>query len=102
MYEGEKYKGDRTVKALQEFVLSKLKVDIKEIYSENWGGLNKQQWLLFLCGDSNVNCPEKETMIKLAASLVIYCSMFYLVNVKFIIFLGRISTCRNCKGYRTV
>ncbi|KAJ8970385.1 hypothetical protein NQ314_001253, partial [Rhamnusium bicolor] len=69
MYEGEKYIGDRTVEALQEFVLSKLKVDIQEISSENWDTLNKVQWLLFLCGDSNVNCPERVTMIKLAASL---------------------------------
>ncbi|KAJ8922000.1 hypothetical protein NQ315_008638 [Exocentrus adspersus] len=71
LFEGERYRGDRTVEALEDFVLSKIRVDIKEISSIDWENseFDQHQWLLFLCGENNVNCPEKRTMIKLAASL---------------------------------
>ncbi|XP_018569443.1 dnaJ homolog subfamily C member 10-like [Anoplophora glabripennis] len=71
VYEGERYRGDRSVEALEDFVLSKIKVDIEEISSSDWENLDfdRKQWLLFLCGDNNVNCPERKTMTKLAASL---------------------------------
>lgn len=78
MYDGVRYKGDRSVEALEDFVLSKIKVDIKDISSKDWESFDdKQQWLLFLCGDDNVNCPERKTMKKLAVSLVI---LFILVS----------------------
>ncbi|CAH1183258.1 unnamed protein product [Phaedon cochleariae] len=69
LYEGIKYVGDRSVEALEEYVLSNLQVDIEQITTEKWGQVETEQWLLFLCPDESSNCPEKKTMIKLAASL---------------------------------
>lgn len=70
LYEGYKYTGERTLEGLSKFVLSNVKVNIKELNSNNWKEANKQQWLLFLCADSDM-CEEESTMKKLAASLVI-------------------------------
>ncbi|KAG5887580.1 hypothetical protein JTB14_009988 [Gonioctena quinquepunctata] len=71
LYEGLKYTGERTVEAIEEYVLSKLTVEIEEITSENWEHkqFENQQRLLFLCSDENINCPERKTILKLAASL---------------------------------
>nr|XP_023014480.1 dnaJ homolog subfamily C member 10-like [Leptinotarsa decemlineata] len=71
LYEGLKYTGDRSVEALQDFVLSKLSVKIEEITIDQWENIEfrKQQRLLFLCPEGNTNCPETRTMLKLAASL---------------------------------
>lgn len=72
MYEGEKYTGARTLEALKEFVLSRLPVNVKKIDGDEWreSGVKSQSWLLFLCPEDGSNCPEAETQLKLAASLV--------------------------------
>lgn len=57
------------MKALEDFVLSKIQVNLEKITADNWDQLSQKQWLLFLCAKDNI-CPEKKTMIKLAASLV--------------------------------
>ncbi|XP_060524130.1 dnaJ homolog subfamily C member 10-like [Cylas formicarius] len=67
LYEGEKYRQTKTLETLKEYILSKLKVEIKEVRTKEWPVLNNQEWLLFLCPDDSLNCPEKETMTKLAA-----------------------------------
>ncbi|CAG9854722.1 unnamed protein product [Phyllotreta striolata] len=71
LYEGIKYTGDRTVEALEEFVLASLKVNIIEVTSFNWEIVQSEsdKWLLFLCSDDSVNCPEEKTILKLGASL---------------------------------
>lgn len=73
LYEGEKYTGPRSLEALTKFVLSKLSVEVKRISSNDWeqSGFRSQNWLLFLCPEDSANCPEPETQLKLAASLVI-------------------------------
>lgn len=71
LYEGEKYTGARTLDVLKEFVLSRVPVRVKQIGRDEWAqsGLRGQNWLLFLCPMEN-GCPEAETQLKLAASLV--------------------------------
>lgn len=69
LYEGYKYKGDRSLEQLTEFVMSNVKVDIQKINTDTWKGISKQNWLLFLCATDM--CLETMTMKKLAASLVI-------------------------------
>ncbi|CAG9826607.1 unnamed protein product [Diabrotica balteata] len=70
LYEGLEYRGDRTLEALEEHVLSKLDVNLPDISSGNWTELDTGNvpWLLFLCGD-NQDCPEKKPMLKLGTSL---------------------------------
>lgn len=72
LYEGEKYVGSRTLDNLKEFVLSKVSVEVKLITPKDWdhSEFRKEQWLLFLCPDDSPFCPEYETKLKLAASLV--------------------------------
>lgn len=72
LYEGEKYTGPRTLENLKEFVLSKVSVEVKLITPKDWdhSGFRKEQWLLFLCPEGSSSCPEYETRLKLAASLV--------------------------------
>lgn len=75
LYEGEKYTGARTLEALKEFVLSRLPVGVKTIGGAEWGGgagFKSQSWLLFLCPQGGFACPEAETQLKLAASLVTF------------------------------
>lgn len=90
------------MEALEDFVLSKIKVDIKEISLNDWESFHdKQQWLLFLCGIDSVNCPERKTMMKLASSLVIY-FVFFLLGMLNRYFTGRFNNHRNCKRWRVV
>ncbi|CAH1105266.1 unnamed protein product [Psylliodes chrysocephalus] len=72
LYEGIKYTGDRTVEALEDFVLSKVDGNILIVSSANWENLQSEndRWLLFLCNDDNPNCPSEKNMLKLSASLV--------------------------------
>lgn len=79
LYDGYKYRGNRNLEELTEFVLSNLKVNIEEISSANWDKLRKNKWLLFLCADSDI-CLEKSSIKKLAATLV-YC---YFICCEFI------------------
>lgn len=92
LYEGEKYTGARSLEALKEFVLSRLPVGVKQIGGDEWGGsgVRSQSWLLFLCPEGGFECPEAETQLKLAASLVIifnkklflvYCVCFFFRKV---------------------
>lgn len=69
--------GFKTFDALKEFVLSRVTVQVKFVTTENWNqdGYKNQQWLLFLCAEDSVYCPEEETRIKLAASLVRFYSI---------------------------
>lgn len=69
MYEGLKYRGERTLDALKQFIFMKININIQEITPMNWDKLNfkKKNWLLFLCGGDD--CPEEETRQKLAATL---------------------------------
>ncbi|KAJ8942244.1 hypothetical protein NQ318_003091 [Aromia moschata] len=71
LFEGQRYIGDRSVEALQEFVLSKIKVSINQISAPEWKNdkFKQHNRLLFLCCDNHVNCPEEDTKIKLSASL---------------------------------
>lgn len=70
LYEGENYSGNRVLEDLQAFVLAKIKVKIHSINSKNWKKLDKKSWMLFLCGNNNAAYPEKDTMTKLTAALV--------------------------------
>lgn len=73
MEDGEKYRGPKTLEAMQEFILSKTLVNVKSIKAEQWDELKSQQWVLFLCGnDNNANCPEMDTIKKVAATLVCF------------------------------
>lgn len=71
LYEGIKYTGDRTVEALEEFVVSKLDVNVLDVTSKNWDTFRTEnsKWLLFLCAVDNSNCPEERTILKLSSSL---------------------------------
>lgn len=70
MHEGYKFTGSRTLEDLTEFVLSNVKVNIQELSLSNWENISQEKWLLFLCAENDM-CPEKSTIKKLAASLVI-------------------------------
>ncbi|XP_050310725.1 dnaJ homolog subfamily C member 10-like [Anthonomus grandis grandis] len=69
LQDGERYRGPKTLEALQQYVLSKVEVKIEEIDAQKWENLKRQQWVLFLCPQDNVNCPEKDTIKKTAAAL---------------------------------
>ncbi|XP_066146223.1 dnaJ homolog subfamily C member 10-like [Euwallacea fornicatus] len=69
LYDGERYRGSKTVEAMQEFILSKILIKIKKLTSPDWESFKKEQWLLFLCCDDNPNCPGTDTIKKLAATL---------------------------------
>ncbi|CAH1121720.1 unnamed protein product [Ceutorhynchus assimilis] len=69
MYDGEIYRGPQTLRDIQEFLLSKVYVNIKEINAEEWSVLKSEQWVLFLCSEDDYNCPEKDTIKKIASAL---------------------------------
>lgn len=70
IYDGEKYRGPKTLEALEEYILSKVHVNLEEIDQNSWARLKQKQWVLFLCSPDNYNCPEKDTITKIAATLV--------------------------------
>lgn len=85
MYEGEQFRGDKTVDELQEFVLSKLRTQIKTITLENWveDYLNKETQLLFLCPDVSTICPESTTRLKVATALVCTSNTLQALTINF-------------------
>lgn len=72
MFEGEKYVNAKTIEDMQKFVLDRLDLEIKTLGFSEWHHeeRKKHQWMLFLCGETQVNCPEEDTMLKLTAMLV--------------------------------
>lgn len=72
MYEGEFFRGSRTVESLQNFVLSNLNPEIDIIDNTKWhdNKYKETNWLLFLCGHSEHICPERQSILKLTAMLV--------------------------------
>lgn len=78
MEDGEKYRGPKTLEAMQEFILSKILVNVKSIKAEQWDELKTKQWVLFLCGNDNANCPEMDTIKKVAAALVSFINLRFL------------------------
>lgn len=72
MEDGEKYRGPKTLEAMQQFILSKILDNVKSVKAEQWDELKTQQWVLFLCGNDNVKCPEMDTIKKVAATLVYF------------------------------
>ncbi|KAL1491528.1 hypothetical protein ABEB36_012112 [Hypothenemus hampei] len=69
LYEGEKYRGSKTVQAMQEFILAKIQVKIHKISLPDWDAMKLQQWLLFLCGSESLSCPEENNIKKIAATM---------------------------------
>ncbi|XP_019762900.2 dnaJ homolog subfamily C member 10 isoform X1 [Dendroctonus ponderosae] len=69
IYDGEKFRGSKTLEALEEYILSKVHVNIEDIDQNNWPLLKQKQWVLFLCSNDNYNCPEKDTITKISATL---------------------------------
>ncbi|KAK4883034.1 hypothetical protein RN001_006353 [Aquatica leii] len=69
MYEGEKYHGERSVDALQNYVLNRLTSKAQIITRNEWDheGLRKKSWLLILCTEDGSTCLEQDTVQKLAA-----------------------------------
>lgn len=68
--EGENYQGENSLFEMQEFVLSKITVNIQNVDQEVWDyGFDKQQWLLFLCPHEEGSCPEPVTRLKVAAAI---------------------------------
>ncbi|KAK9752946.1 Thioredoxin [Popillia japonica] len=72
LFEGEYYRGSRSLEDLEDFVLSKLDVNIINVGSQLWNDdiFKRQNLLVFLCSESNAAlCLEDKTQKKLTASL---------------------------------
>lgn len=74
MFEGKIYRGKRTVEHMQKFVLDSMNLNVELISGNKWidKKYNEKEWLLFLCGENGSICPEKHSILKLAAMLVNY------------------------------
>lgn len=69
LYDGEKYRGPKTLEALKNYVLSKVNVHIEEIDPDKWNQLKNKEWVIFFCSTVHAECPDKGTIKEVAASL---------------------------------